>query len=181
MSAQKTFSKFQRDLPNRRRNEYEKTIRNFSSVQLPVIRRLIIKQRFGATRAGGQSWRPWVFARNAELNEQRQAASLKRFHKDQALIDRNYVHQPPLIPHDIRGYKVDLNSNKCLSCHGWKYAGEVGATKISPTHFETADGITLSDVAPRRYFCLQCHVPQADAKPLIANEFVPVDALKSSK
>lgn len=117
---------------------------------------------------------------NAELNEERSAEMLKRIPKDRNPIDRNYVHQPPLIPHDIRGYKVNIDSNKCLSCHGWKYAGEVGATKISPTHFVTREGITLSDVSPSRYFCLQCHVPQADAKPLIANKFVPVDALKSS-
>ncbi len=117
---------------------------------------------------------------SAELNEERSAEMLKQIPKDRSLIDRNYVHQPPLIPHDIRGYRVDINSNKCLSCHGWKFAGEVGATKISPTHFETREGITLSDVSPRRYFCLQCHVPQADAKPLVANEFVPVEALKST-
>lgn len=118
---------------------------------------------------------------NANINELRDAEALKQIPKDRNLIDRNYVHQPPLIPHDIRGYKVDLKSNKCLSCHGWKYAGEVGATKISPTHFVTREGITLSDVSPGRYFCLQCHVPQADANPLVTNEFVPVDALNSSK
>ena len=49
--------------------------------------------------------------------------------------------------------------------------------KISPTHFETRDGMTLGEVSPRRYFCLQCHVPQADAKPLVNNTFKPVEAL----
>ena len=76
-----------------------------------------------------------------------------------------------------RGYRVDLNSNKCLSCHSWKNAAETGATKISLTHFETREGMTLSDVSPRRYFCSQCHVTQADAAPLVGNTFKPVESL----
>ncbi|MBU2970053.1 nitrate reductase cytochrome c-type subunit [Pseudoalteromonas sp. C2R02] len=113
----------------------------------------------------------------AQLSETRQPDKMKRVLKDREVVERNYVHQPPVIPHQIRGYKVDLNSNKCLSCHGWKYAKEVGATKVSPTHFETRDGMTLSDISPRRYFCSQCHVPQVDAKPLVKNEFRAVESL----
>jgi len=55
---------------------------------------------------------------------------MKRVPRDQHLIDRNYVQQPPLIPHTIRGYQVNLNANKCLSCHSFKNAGTMGATKI---------------------------------------------------
>ena len=51
----------------------------------------------------------------SELDDTRKADALKRVIKDRAPIDRNYVHQPPVIPHQIRGYRVDLNSNKCLS------------------------------------------------------------------
>lgn len=112
-----------------------------------------------------------------ELNETRNADKHKRVLKDRLPIERNYVHQPPLIPHQVRGYKVDLNSNKCLSCHGWKYSRETGATKVSPTHFETRDGMTLSDISPRRYFCMQCHVTQVDGKPLVENQFKAVDSL----
>ncbi|MCE2570100.1 nitrate reductase cytochrome c-type subunit [Motilimonas eburnea] len=114
---------------------------------------------------------------NVELNTQQQPEALKKVIADRGPIERQYVHQPPMIPHNIRHYEVDLNANKCLSCHSWKNARESGATKISPTHFETREGMTLSDVSPRRYFCLQCHVPQADAAPLVENEFKPVDAL----
>lgn len=114
---------------------------------------------------------------SSELDVTRKADHMKRVLKDRKPIDRNYVHQPPLVPHSIRGYRVDTNSNKCLSCHGWKHAREAGATKISPTHFETREGMTLSDVSPRRYFCLQCHVPQADAKGLVDNVFEPVDSI----
>ncbi|MGD8350279.1 MAG: nitrate reductase cytochrome c-type subunit, partial [Gammaproteobacteria bacterium] len=36
----------------------------------------------------------------------------------------------------------------------------------------------LSDVSPRRYFCLQCHIEQTDAEPLIENTFKRVDSLQ---
>lgn len=113
----------------------------------------------------------------ATLDATKKAEEMKRVIKDKNPIARNYVHQPPMIPHQIRGYKVDLNSNKCLTCHGWKYAAETGATKVSLTHFETRDGKTLSDISPRRYFCSQCHVTQADAKPLVDNTFEAVESL----
>ncbi|GLS91678.1 periplasmic nitrate reductase, electron transfer subunit [Psychromonas marina] len=113
-----------------------------------------------------------------EISTINKSESLKQVPRDQKLIDRNYVQQPPMIPHTTRGYQVNLNANKCLSCHSFKNAGEMGATKISVTHYETRDGMTLSDVSPRRYFCLQCHVTQADAKPLVGNTFQPVDSLR---
>ncbi len=98
--------------------------------------------------------------------------------KDGETIPRNYVQQPPLIPHKITGYQINLKYNKCLSCHGWKHYKESGATKISLTHFKDREGNELSDVSPRRYFCTQCHVPQANAKPLVENTFKPVDSIK---
>ncbi|MFB1000430.1 MAG: nitrate reductase cytochrome c-type subunit, partial [Colwellia sp.] len=42
---------------------------------------------------------------------------------------------------------------------------------------ETRDGTTLSEVSPRRYFCSQCHVTQADAPELVDNTFKPVESL----
>jgi len=113
-----------------------------------------------------------------EISDINKSEPLKRVPRDVQPIDRNYVQQPPLVPHTTRGYQVNLNANKCLSCHSFKNAGEMGATKISVTHFETREGTTLSDVSPRRYFCLQCHVTQADAKPLVGNTFQPVDSLR---
>lgn len=114
------------------------------------------------------------------LDATKPAEMLKKTHEDTQPLQRNYVQQPPLIPHEIRGYDVNLNNNKCLNCHSWKNYQKFNATKISQTHFKDRDGNELSDVAERRYFCLQCHVPQADAQPLIDNTFQPVDALDSS-
>ncbi|TKB50732.1 nitrate reductase cytochrome c-type subunit [Ferrimonas aestuarii] len=113
-----------------------------------------------------------------ELDVTREADPLKNFPEQSGPIESDYVYQPPLVPHTIRHYEMSLNANKCLSCHSWKNAKESGATKISVTHYQTREGQVLSDVSPRRYFCLQCHVPQADATALIDNEFQRVDALR---
>ncbi|MDP5291186.1 nitrate reductase cytochrome c-type subunit [Oceanimonas sp. CHS3-5] len=98
--------------------------------------------------------------------------------KDQGIQDREYIHQPPLIPHQVRDYEVDLKVNQCLSCHGWKNAASRNAPRVSPTHYENRDGLTLSDISPRRYFCQQCHVPQTGAAPLVENTFTPVESLR---
>jgi cytochrome c-type protein NapB len=90
---------------------------------------------------------------------------------------RDYVQQPPLIPHKIDGYIINTKSNKCLTCHSWKNYREAGATKISQTHFENREHSVLANVSARRYFCTQCHVPQVNAKPLVANTFKPVTAI----
>lgn len=51
---------------------------------------------------------------------------------------------------------------------------------VSITHFMDRDGQFLASVSPRRYFCVQCHVPQSPVKPPIANRFVDIDALLSA-
>jgi len=116
---------------------------------------------------------------HADLQEDSQPPEPKRFAKDGEPIARDYVQQPPLIPHKIKGYRIDLNSNKCLSCHSWKHYREAGATKISQTHFEDRDKNVMANVSARRYFCTQCHVPQAGARPLVENTFKPVTAISA--
>lgn len=123
---------------------------------------------------GGQSSLRGV----SELDATREADTFKRVPRDRAPYLSDYVYQPPLIPHAIRGYELSTNANKCLSCHSFRKAPESGATKISVTHYETREGQVLSDVSPRRYFCLQCHVVQTDAQQLIENTFQPVDSLQ---
>lgn len=113
----------------------------------------------------------------SELESTRPADDFKKFPREQVL-ESDFVYQPPLIPHSTRSYEVSLNANKCLSCHSWKNAKEMGATKISVTHYMNREDAVLADVSPRRYFCLQCHVPQANAKPLIENEYQRVESLR---
>ena len=92
---------------------------------------------------------------------------------------RNYPEQPPVIPHSIEGYQVDLNGNKCLTCHARARTGESKAPMLSITHFMDREGQFLASVSPRRFFCTQCHVPQYDAKAPIDNTFVDIDTLLS--
>jgi nitrate reductase (cytochrome), electron transfer subunit len=101
-----------------------------------------------------------------------------RNERDVPPIPRDFIQQPPLIPHTIKGYNITLNFNKCMDCHAWSRYKETGATKVSLTHFKTRDGTELSNISPRRYFCTQCHVPQTDAKPLVANTFKPATGVR---
>ncbi len=114
----------------------------------------------------------------SQLDATRPADDFKHDLPDRKPYISNYVYQPPLIPHKIRNYELSLNANKCLSCHSFKNAREAGATKISVTHYETREGAVLSDVSPRRYFCLQCHVVQTDASELIENVFEKTESLQ---
>ncbi|MCP4044385.1 MAG: nitrate reductase cytochrome c-type subunit [Gammaproteobacteria bacterium] len=102
----------------------------------------------------------------------------KRWEPDRSPIARDFIQQPPLIPHDIKGYQINLKFNKCLTCHSWANHLEARATKISQTHFTGRDGIELANVSAGRYFCTQCHVPQRDTAPLVKNEFEPVKVLQ---
>ena len=70
------------------------------------------------------------------INETSRVSEMKRYQKDGEVISRDYVQQPPLIPHKIDGYQITAKYNKCLTCHSWNNYKKSGATKISQTHFE---------------------------------------------
>lgn len=112
------------------------------------------------------------------LDADSKAPEFRSWSKDREPIARDYVQQPPLIPHSIKGYKINLKTNKCMSCHSWTSYKKAGATKISQTHFEDRTAHVLADVSARRYFCTQCHVAQTDAAPLVSNEFEPLQSVK---
>ncbi len=105
-------------------------------------------------------------------------AEITRWQPDSAPLPRDFVQQPPLIPHKIEDYQITMNVNKCLTCHSWTNYQQAKATKISPTHFKDRDGIELANVSARRYFCTQCHVPQTDEPALVENSFKSVDILQ---
>ena len=113
------------------------------------------------------------------LNEEGQAARMAPMRNTAEREIRNYPEQPPLIPHAIEGYQVDLNGNKCLSCHARARTGESQAPMLSITHFMDRDGQFLASVSPRRFFCTQCHVPQHEVKAPVENDFIDVDTLLS--
>jgi cytochrome c-type protein NapB len=99
--------------------------------------------------------------------------------QDRDVIPRDYVQQPPMVPHTVEGYTINMNANKCLTCHSWANYREKKATKISQTHFTDREGNDLANVSANRYFCLQCHVPQADSSPVVDNTFKPLSAISN--
>ncbi len=117
-------------------------------------------------------------------------------------IARSYVNAPPLIPHSVDGLlPITIKRNACLDCHMPDKAKAVGATPIPESHFTdfrpntkvTKDGKIIKDgkvvknssdiivakfkklkhLSMARYNCSQCHVPQANVKPLVKNNFTP--------
>ncbi len=86
-------------------------------------------------------------------------------------FDRAWKEQPPLVPHKFEKYEIDLKVNQCLRCHDRPYYKQEGATKISDSHYVGRDGKELDTVSRARWFCRQCHVPQADLAPLVENIF----------
>ncbi|MDQ6953901.1 MAG: nitrate reductase cytochrome c-type subunit [Mariprofundaceae bacterium] len=85
-------------------------------------------------------------------------------------VNREYIQQPPLVPHDIEDFSINQEGNDCLNCHNWN-SEMPGATKIAISHFLTRDNQALVNISPRRYFCTQCHVPQKATSALIGNMF----------
>lgn len=92
---------------------------------------------------------------------------------DDNRMPRNYAQQPPVIPHRVDGYQIDKNFNKCLDCHARGKTEVSLAVPVSATHYVNREGKVLAQVSTRRYFCMQCHVAQEPAKPLVGNSFQP--------
>ena len=75
---------------------------------------------------------------------------------------RNWPEQPPVIPHQIDNYQIDLNVNKCLTCHSRTAVAVSQAPMVSVTHFQNREGQTLAAVTPA---ALLLHpVPRAAAR-----------------
>jgi cytochrome c-type protein NapB len=111
------------------------------------------------------------------LNDEGPAAPMTPMRNTSEKEIRNYPEQPPVIPHSIDGYQVDINGNKCLTCHARARTGESQAPMVSITHFMDRDGQFLASVSPRRFFCTECHVPQNVATPPVTNDFVDIDTI----
>ena len=90
---------------------------------------------------------------------------------DDNRLPRNFAQQPPVIPHRVDGYQIDRNFNKCMDCHARGKTELSLAVPVSSTHYMSREGKVLAQVSTRRYFCMQCHVAQEAAKPLVGNSF----------
>ena len=119
--------------------------------------------------------------RSGDIAQQPSAPRLGNDENRDIKRKRNYPMQPPTIPHKTTGYQVDINSNKCLSCHSRRQTQDSQAPMVSVTHYMDRDGNFLAEVSPRRYFCNQCHVPQVDTPPLVGNDFRDIDSILDNK
>ncbi|HSC12283.1 MAG TPA: nitrate reductase cytochrome c-type subunit [Rhodanobacteraceae bacterium] len=93
----------------------------------------------------------------------------------------NYEMQPPTIPHAIDNYQLTVNTNRCMLCHTRSNAEKFLAPEVSDAHYVTRDGKVLEEISPRRYFCVQCHVPQTDAQPLVESRYRGLEARSTSE
>lgn len=115
------------------------------------------------------------------IDRQAKPAAMSKIIDEDIRQTRNYPMQPPVIPHDTRGYEVNLKVNKCMSCHARKRTEESQAPMISVTHFMDRDGNFLAEISPRRYFCQQCHINQTMAPEAVENEFRDMDEIISER
>jgi len=86
-------------------------------------------------------------------------------------FERSYKEQPPMIPHGIDKYSIDLRQNGCLKCHSEATAEKENTKPTPESHFLDRDGNKLDKISPRRYFCNQCHTVQVEGDPLVVNVF----------
>lgn len=119
--------------------------------------------------------------RNGPIDVEANPPQISRTDDTNQRRKRNYPMQPPMIPHKIDGYQVDMNVNQCMACHSRRNVQQSGAAMVSVTHYMDRDGNFLASISPRRYFCQQCHVTQTDAQPLVANDFIDIDDMLTEK
>jgi cytochrome c-type protein NapB len=129
------------------------------------------------TLASGALAQNIATTRNAALNQEPEPPRMTPVENKDIRRKRAYPMQPPTIPHKIDNYQVDINANKCMSCHSRKQSEDTQAPMVSVTHYMDRDGNFLADISARRYFCNQCHVVQHEVKPTLENQFEDVDTL----
>ena len=90
----------------------------------------------------------------------------------QPLVVRTFSTQPPVIPHAVENFdEINLETNQCMDCHSAATYKKKNAPKAGDSHFIDRDGKKLEEASALRYNCVQCHVPQVDAPPLVENSF----------
>lgn len=116
---------------------------------------------FACGPKGHQASEPEDVARNPGMNEYVAGEP-----GETRPLARPYDNAPPLVPHSTDGMTLARTQNDCLDCHieGDEVDDGHVATKIPASHFvnEFTGTKTTTTVVGNRYYCLQCHVPQAN-------------------
>ena len=108
---------------------------------------------------------------NVDVNEISEMIPNRRSMAVDGGIDVTFEDQPPMIPHGIDKTRITLNENSCLSCHSKAYSKKENAVEPPKSHYKTREGDKLKQISTGRYFCTQCHVPQAYTETLVDNDF----------
>ena len=93
-----------------------------------------VRQRLDLAGRANRQFRACAARRRSMKRGRRRAMTPLRNTTEKEV--RNYPEQPPVIPHTTDGYQVDINGNKCLSCHARARTGESQAPMVSdhPLH-----------------------------------------------
>ena len=105
------------------------------------------------------------------LDKPAKAIQKKKQKKVDGAFERSWELQPPSIPHDISKETITLKGNTCMRCHSKDNAEKEKAPAVSKSHYVGRDMKVSENLSSRRYFCNQCHTPQADVDPLVENTF----------
>lgn len=110
------------------------------------------------------------------VSEKQKTANIDYFAKEAGeseIFQRSFENAPPMISHTVEDMlPITADNNICESCHLPEVAKELEATAVPPSHFvDFRTGKKLETLAFQRFNCVQCHVPQANAKPLVKNSF----------
>jgi len=108
---------------------------------------------------------------NVDVNELSEMIPNRRSMAVDGGIDVTFEDQPPMIPHGIDKTRITLNENSCMSCHSKAYSKTENAVRPPKSHYKTREGDKLREISTGRYFCTQCHVPQAYTEALVENDF----------
>ena len=97
--------------------------------------------------------------------------------EESEVLPRAFAGAPPQINHETLSMlpiRAGRRNNECLSCHDKpNLIGKPpahGNYPMSRTHYAEREGRLVLEGS--RYLCDQCHVPQADVKPLVENTFI---------
>lgn len=88
--------------------------------------------------------------------------------------ERAYENAPPMISHSVADLlPITTEFNGCIECHMPDEAKDMGATPIPQSHFVNLR--TQQDLEGKlyqgRFFCSQCHAPQAQLNLVVENDF----------
>jgi len=141
------------------------------SILIPTLGALLLLQ--APLAISGDATKVSSLRGNNALDAEAKPIAKKKQLKSGDGIERNWELQPPSIPHDISKDRITLKGNTCMKCHSEANHEKEKAPAVSKSHYVTRDMKVLNKLSSRRYFCNQCHAPQADVDPLVENTFEP--------